>query len=254
MGVNEPAPESLSLEKLADSIRAIYASDPAKGEERIEKSLEAELERFSIKERIVLLDQLRRKFEGSPSVGTQGAPGNLEGEVLTNLFSLLLGHKVTKPDLSSSDLLEKLSASLNTIFDSLNELVGVITATFTGEQAELQTIRHIIGSDIQGMGETQSLEAHLFQIKEAFLLVNRAFKIAAKSEVAKILAELDPQHLESEAEKGMKFGFMRKAELYEIYQGKFERCMKWLESERFDEEFSREFEKVCQTLYKKKGE
>jgi hypothetical protein len=247
-------PDAVSLERLADSIRKIYSTDPRKGGNLVERHIEAELQGFSMEEKLALLEELRSGFAGRQPSSPGTGQGTLEDEVLSNLFSLLLGHKVSKPDLSSADLLEKLAASLNTVFDSLNELVGVISSTFMGERAELQTIRHIIGSSIRGAGESESLESHLLQIKEAFLLVNRAFKTAAKNEVEKLLAEIDPQRLSSEAEKGIKFGFMRKAELFEIYQGKYERCKKWLESGRFTEEFSREFEKVCQQLYKKKGE
>ena len=36
-------------------------------------------------------------------------------------------------DPSSSELLEKLADSLNTIFNTLNQLISVINMTFTGE-------------------------------------------------------------------------------------------------------------------------
>lgn len=245
--------EKVSVEEMENSIRMIYKADPNKGDVLVQMHLDTALHGFSPEERIAFLKVLRSRFEPIDIPSGQGVEEKLEDEVFSSLFSLLLGRRVSKPDLSSIDLLQKLASSLNTIFDNLNELVGVIRGTFMGQHAELETIRQIIGSDLKGTGESQSLESYLHQIKEAFLFVNQAFKMSVKSEVGKILAGLDPQQLESEAEKGIKFGFMRKAELFDVYQAKFEQCWKWFESDRFTEDFSREFEKACQKMYKEKG-
>lgn len=238
------------LQKLADAVRMIYRSGPTNSEDLIEKHLDAELGEIPMEEKLVLLKKLRVQFESPGSVPESRR--DLEDEVLSNLFSLLLGRRVAQTDLLSTELLEKLAESLNTIFDSLNELVGVIRSTFMGGGEELQTIRQIIGSGLGGERESMSLRSYLDQIKDAFLLVNRAFRITARNEVGKILVEMDPERLADETERGIKFGFMRKAELFEIYQRKFEQARKWQASERITEEFSREFEKVCQELYKER--
>ncbi len=65
--------------------------------------------------------------------------------MLTRVCSLLLGRRVSMDDPSSSELLEKLADSLNTIFNTLNQLISVINMTFTGEGPPEQTIRQVIG-------------------------------------------------------------------------------------------------------------
>jgi hypothetical protein len=45
---------------------------------------------------------------------------------------------------------------------------------------------------------------------------------------------------------------MKKAEFFEAYREKFEKIKKWYESERFEEDFSREFERSCERLHLEK--
>jgi hypothetical protein len=177
----------------------------------------------------------------------------METATLTDLFSLILGQRITGTDLGSEDLVQRLAGSLNRIFDHLNDLVGIINATFGNEASTLETIRHIIGSDLRGERSSGSLTSYIGQIKEAFLVANQASKAAATQEVTKILTELDPDRLAGDAEKGLRFGFMRKGELFEIYREKFRQVKRWFEAGDFVEDFSREFEKACQRLHSEKG-
>ena len=45
---------------------------------------------------------------------------------------------------------DKLARSLNTLFDTLNQIIGVIHTTFLGQKGEMETIRLIIGSALKG--------------------------------------------------------------------------------------------------------
>jgi hypothetical protein len=242
----------VSVEELANWIRSCYRSDSNRAKSLIENYLETRLEGFSPEEKLCFLEMLRAAFETFPT-GRAGIRNDKESATPADLFSLILGQRIADNDLGSADLIERLAGSLNSIFDQLNELVGIINATFGEEAATLETIRHIIGSDLGSGKASGSLAGYIGQIKEAFLVANEASNAAAVNEVSKILAELDPDRLAREAEKGLRFGFMRKGELFESYREKYGQIKKWFEAGHFVEDFSREFERACQRLHSEKG-
>lgn len=232
------------IEQLATEIRQIYASDPLQAETMIETYLEKRLESLPNNEKPALLKNLIAECD---KAGTDVSDiENIEAEVLARLFTLLLGGKVAHSDLSTAELFQKLAESLNTIFDSLNQLVSVINTTLLGEYTGDETIRQVIGFHLEGENQSKSLESYLGQISKAFLLSQKAFKKAAHTIVSRILLELEPDQIAKQGKTGLKFGPLRKAELFEIYEEKFIKCKKWFESGRFMEDFLREFEKNCQ--------
>ena len=245
-------PYQISVVELANGMRTCYRSDSTRAESLIEAYLETRLDGLSLADKLTLLEQLRHAFAPSPA-GPSGAGKGAAPEVLANLFSLILGQRVAGLDLGSEDVVQRLAASLNSIFDQLNELVGIINATFGKETSALETIRTLIGSDLEGEPTSDSLAGYIGQIKEAFLIANQAARLAAAHEVRKILAELDPDHLAGDAEKGIRFGFMRKGELVEAYREKHGQIKKWFEADHFLEDFAREFERTCQRLHSEKG-
>ena len=234
------------LRQLADEIREIYESDRLQAEPLIEAYLDKRLNGFTASERLVLLKRLGAEFAPGSSIS---ADPEKDKDVLSRLFSLLLGKKASRADLSSAELLERLAESLNTIFDTLNELVSVINATLVGQGTGEETIRQVIGFHLEGEGQATSLETYLGQIKKAFLIAHQAFKKAAHTKVSEILVELDPERIAATCGGGLKFGPLRKAECFEIYEEKFRMCKKWFESGRFMEEFLREFEKNAKRLF-----
>lgn len=235
------------LEALAGEIRTLYRSNPLRAERLIEDYLEEMLKGFPSAEKMALLERLAHQFETVLPQTQTGLP--LENKEFSLLFSLLFGERISTVDLSSTELFEKLAHSLNTIFDTLNEIIRVINVSLLGKKPELETIRHIIGSHLEGEGGAESLQNYLTQIQEAFLVAHKAFKEAAHTKVGEILRELNPDHLEAGEVGRLKFGPLRKAELYKIYKEKFQTCTHWFESGRFMEELLREFEKTCQKLY-----
>lgn len=172
-------------------------------------------------------------------------------EVLTQVCSLLLGKRVSMDDLNSGELLENLAESLNTIFNTLNQIISVINMTFTGAGSPEQTIRQVIGFRLEGEGRGGSLETYLGQISQAFLTSQQAFKEAAYAKVRQMLRVLDPEQLAADTGKGFKFGPLKKAEMFDLYAHRFEKIHKWFSSGRFMEDFLREFEKNCQTQFGK---
>jgi hypothetical protein len=238
---------SISIERLTEEVRTIYQSDPVRAERLMEAYLKETLKEHSPDERIAYLEMLARQFEAIPAQMAKDVI--LESKEFSRLFSLLLGERVFAPDISSTELLEKLALSLNTIFDTLNEMIRIIDTTLLGKKPELETIRHIIGSHLEGEARTDSLQNYLDRIQEAFLISHKAFQEAAQAKFGEILKELGPERFESEPMGSLKIGPFRKAELFEMYKERFQTFKKWFESGRFKEELLREFEKACQRLY-----
>lgn len=235
-------------DQLADSIRQIYHSDRLRAENRIEALLESSLSGEPVAEKIEILDELASKFGRRDARSLENV--NVDQEVLTRIFSFLLGKKVSQAELSSGELLQRLADSLNTIFDMLNQLVSVINRTFLGEREGEETIRQVIGFHLEGDNHTTgSLESYLGQINKSFLIVQQAFKLAAEKKMKEILAELEPDRIAASTGGGFKFGSRRKAERFELYTQKYGTFKKWVDSGRYVEELLREFEKNCQNIF-----
>lgn len=234
--------DNISVDYLAHEIRQIYATDSRQAEDRITAYMQEQLGSLSATEKISILERLTAQFDASVPKTERIYP---DDEVLTRLFSLVLGDKVTHADLSSADLLQRLAESLNTIFDALNKLVAVIDSTLLGKDRGEETIRQVIGFHLEGQDQTKSLEGYLGQINKAFLLAQQASKNAAYQMVGKILQELDPQKINQGAGGGLKFGPLRKAELYGVFEQEMKKCRQWYESGRFMQDLQREFEKNC---------
>jgi len=234
-----------SLAQLTAEISHIYESDPSMAGTGIEGLLEKRLGDLSSVEKLSLLKRLKAEFQSSDA----RPGGNGYDDISLNVFSLLLGREVSRADLSSEELLKRLAESLNTIFDALNELVSVINATLSGQGVEEQTIRQVIGFHLGGEDQTGTLESYLGQIRKAFLVSQEAFKRAAQTKVDQILTELNPESIEAAKGGGLKFGPLRKAELYSIYEEKFRTIRKWFESGRFQEELQREFERHSRDFF-----
>ena len=234
---------------LADSVRAAYRSDPVGAAARIERILEEKLAGASPEERIAAVREIRGRCGASRPSPPPG-PGGGVAQEWTRLAALLLGDRVNVAALPPGELSEKLAGSLNTVFDSLNAIVGGINTTLLGKQEELETIRFIIGSDLGGRKSSGSLQEYLDRIQEAFAVAHRAFQEAAEKKTGELLDELSPENISSRAEGGLKFGPMRKAELWDIYEERFRAVRKALESGRLRESLLREFERSCQRMYK----
>jgi hypothetical protein len=242
---------AIALAEVVEEVRSIYRADPSRAETLIERHLQERLKESGPAERKEFLARLTQAFAGEASASA--AAQGLHPEVLSRLFSLFLGERIGTLDLSSAELIDRLARSLNTVFEHLNEIVSVIHSTLLGRRSELETIRQIIGTNLQGEGGGTSLEVYLGQIREAFLTSHLAFQQTARTIVEKILRELDPEHLGDEESGGLKFGPLRKAGLFDAYQGKFQKIRQWFDSGRFTEEILREFEKTCQNRYAAKG-
>jgi len=234
---------------LEETVRAAYRSDPAGAAARIERIIDEKLAGASPEERIAAVREIRGRC-GPARPATGPIPAGNVAQEWTRLAALLLGDRVNAASLPPGELSEKLAASLNTVFDSLNAIVGGINSTLLGKKEELETIRFIIGSDLGGRKASGSLQEYLDRIQEAFAVAHRAFQEAAEKKTGELLDELSPENISSKAEGGLKFGPMRKAELWDIYEERFRTVKKTLESGRIRESLLREFERSCQKMYK----
>ena len=239
--------EEHDLEALANEIRQIYAAGKPGTGNLIEQFLETSLNGISSDDKVKVLGQLASKFEQTDVCRAEEI--NVDQEILIRIFSFLLGKKVTEADLCSAELLQRLADSLNTMFDMLNQLVGVINMTFLGQHEGIETIRQVIGYHLEGDKQSRSLQTYLGQISKAFLTAQRAFKVAAEKKVKEIMVELDPEQIAASQEGGFKLGRLRKAESFDLYVQKFEAFKGYFESGRFMEELLREFENNCQKLF-----
>ncbi len=232
----------IAPEKLAQEITTIYRSDRSCSESLIERYLEDRLKGIPSDESLALLEKTAALFKTE----------NPCRDEFSNLFSLLLGDRISLADLSSPEMLERLVSSLNTVLDTLNRIIRVINTTLLGRNTELETIRHIIGSNVEGETGSDSLQCYLDRIQEAFMVAHQCFQKAAGVKVIEILDELDPDRIASQVEGGLKFGPLRKAELFEVYKQKFQTCKSFVKSGRFMDDLLREFERSCQMNYKAK--
>ena len=235
--------DSLSKDILAREIRRIYGSDPERAESAIETFLNDRLAALPDNGKASFLTSLASRF--APQPPDTATESGTEEAVFNAIVSLLLGREISNQNLSAPEIMERLSDSLNTIFGSLNRLVQNINATLLGANPDDQTIRHVIGSQLEGQEQQVSLEKYLGRIDKAFFISHQAFKQAAHTLVLKMLREMDPEKIAAEAGQGLKFGPLKKAEYYGIYENKFSTLKKWFESGRFMEDLLREFENNC---------
>jgi hypothetical protein len=236
-------------------IRQIFADNPQKAFENISLYVKAQTAGHPAHEGRAALEQLLDRFapaEDNAAVHTDSASTLSDDKhmILARLLSQLLGRPIDPAEMHSGEALERLAQSLNTIFDALNRLIGVINTTFSGESSGEQTIRQFIGGHLEGGDQTQSLEVHLGRINEAFLVTQEAFKQAARSKVEQILQSIDTGQL-AERSGMLKIGPLRRAEQFDVLKEKIDRIKRWFDSGRFMEDYLREFEKNCRSLLQK---
>jgi hypothetical protein len=234
---------------LTESVRDAYRGDAQGAAERVKRILGERLAGSSPEERVAVVREMRGRFVPPRASTGETSAGTVSGEWF-RLSALLLGDRVDVSKIPPRELSEKLAASLNTVFDSLNAIVGGINAMLLGKTEELETIRFIIGSDLGGAKASGSLQEYLDRIQEAFAVAHGAFQEAADRKTVELLEELSPENISSKAGGGLKFGPMKKAELWEIYEERFRNVKKALESGRLRESLLREFERICQKTYK----
>ncbi|OQX20436.1 MAG: hypothetical protein BWK76_01175 [Desulfobulbaceae bacterium A2] len=238
------------VEQLAEELRGIYDQDQAGAPAAIESFLHAYLQGFDaqVKRQIVtaLLDCFPVPAEDEVR---QGSPE--ERAVLARFCSLILGRPLAAEELSSEETLTRLSESLNTLFNTLNELVGNIRATLFMQEGVNETIRHVIGSSLVGAEAGVSLSQFLGEINAAFLVSHKASGAATTKIIDRILQELDPARCAEEAQSHFLLKSKNKANQFDQYAQVYANCRNWHTSGRSAAEYAKLFEKECQDISKK---
>jgi hypothetical protein len=239
--------DRIQYEKMAARIRNIFQVHGEHSALPMEDYLQAELASFDVPDKIKVLEKLIHGFDSTNQNADRPAATSIDDHVLARVIKLLLGRDISPTDFNSDELLKSLADSINTVFESLNQLISVINTTLVGNQDSDQTIRQVIGYHLEGSPDTKSLESYIGQIGKAFFESQEAAKKAAHTKVMEILEELSPEKIKKDAGVS-KLTPLRKSKYYEVYEAKFEKFESWFESGRFMESFLREFEKNCQKI------
>lgn len=236
----------LNISSLANTIRNIYEQDPQNASSAIESYLAHELQFNSITEKQSVIEQLRSHLGNDTS---KPIPSNFPtDDQFLHFCSILLGNRIETTDLQIEDLQQRLTKSLTAIFENLNQLIRTINLTLLEDGQTEETIRFLIGEQLDGSIDTTPLEEHLNQIRTAFVTSHRAFKKAMHVTVENILKELDPDTIKNKDSGGLGFNPLRKVDSFNRYAKTYKDCSQWFESGRCMEEFLRTFEQQCATI------
>ncbi len=244
MNLDQPIP---ILAELEAEIRSIHRAAGVDSPGAIERHLRERLSNLPAVERVERIRTLICRFEETKDDSYPAI--SLDRREISMLFSLLLGKKAFSRDLPPAELLEGLARSLATVFESLNRIVGVIHTQLLGRREELETIRTLISSNLEGTERADSLQDYLDRILEAFSVAHRAYPEAAERTIGEILSEMSPESLAERAGGGFRFGPLKKAVLHDVYEEKYRAIRKALETGRVRESLLREFERICQRSY-----
>lgn len=233
---------AVSMTMLADELRDLYDAEPAAAREQIERLLANRFEGVPVQERLNEIRRLKDCFSGPKGSSNSSVNGD-PGEELKTFISLLLGQRVEPQDLDDRQLQEQLCRSLNSIFDSLNRLLQAMRTTFNLKDSRFEeTIRHVLREQLVEKDPTGSLEDYIDQIRVSFFKSFDCSKAAYGTIMEKLLSEIHPEKLLSEAGGGIKLGPLKKAEAFDRYKNVYDSLHKWHESGRGLEEYLRAFE------------
>lgn len=236
----------LSTAQISDEIRLIYRQETGSSRVDIEAYLEKLLGTMPSPERRHVLQNISEEFVDSR--GAQPLLTTDVGNQLLRFVSLLLGQTIDAGEMADKRLQEKLYASLNTIFDALNDLLQAINSTLNRGNGFDETIRHILRKQLDEPGDDKPLDVYIDQIRKSFFTSYESFKGAHLLIMNKVLEELNPEKSSSKCARGLKFGVLRKAEAFDHYTQLYESLRGWHESGRGLEEYLRAFEKQCSDI------
>lgn len=235
------------MDRLEELILDLAVRKRADLEASIEALLLQELGRSSYSERLRRVEELAAHF--TACMHEERREASVDSDEAARFLSLLLGKKLSAAGLSTDEMTQKFVEAFTTIFDTLNRINTVIQTSLLGQGSELETIRQVIGAQIERVEGTSSVKEYLDKIQEAFLVAHTSFQLAARNIVTAMLRELDPEAIEASLKPGFRFRPLRKAELFDSYSEKHEVLTRWIESGHFNERLLREFEKLCQRSY-----
>ena len=99
--------DPIPIDPLANEIRNVYVSDSNHAEKHIEHFLKERLKNLSDSESLTVLTKLIAEFGSTPPSGIDDLI--LDDSVMPRIYSLLLGKDVSRANLSSAELLQRLT-------------------------------------------------------------------------------------------------------------------------------------------------
>lgn len=243
------ATSEISLDQLTAELRDTYLADEANAVTNVEARLGETFSTCSAEERSDFLKKLIAVFNQSP-VGNS-VVSEASSDEYNKLLTMLLGKEILTKKLPPEEMIQQVAAAVNTVFDSVNTLVGGMNSTLigSGSSESEETVRMVIRSSMDADEGIGALKKFLDQTGDFFAIALKAYKEAARVKIDEVLDELNPERLEAEFEGKVKFGPLYKAQLYECYLGKYKTLQNWQRSGLLLEAFMKEFEKNCQILY-----
>lgn len=231
-----------SMTNLVEELRDVYLAEPAAAQEQIERLLAQRFEGLPAEERLNEIRKLKDCF-GGPKNKNAAVSEGASGDDLKKFIALLLGQRVGSKDMDDRQLQEQLCGSLNSIFDSLNQLLQAMKTTFNLKDSRFEeTIRHVLREQLVEENPTGSLEEYIDQIRISFFKSFDCSKAAYKAIMEKLLSEINPETLLLQTGGGIKLGPLKKAEAFDRYKILYDSLHEWYESGRGLEEYLRAFE------------
>lgn len=236
---------SLPLDRLTGRLAEIHGRHPDTAMASIDAFLKQELADQDHPAQLAILDELIRAAESGSALSDNAI--RIDHRLLRQVCLKLLGKDLSTDTRDPAQMLNRLSDSINTVFDSLNQLINVINTTLSGQQERDETIRQVIGYHLEEDGRAAPLETHIGQITKAFIVSHQAFQQTILAKTMQIIDELRPETIKNECGAG-KFAPWRKSAGFDCYEKKFNRFIQWVESGGFMESTLREFERRCRDI------
>ena len=133
-------------EKVAREISCRCPVNNSEIESWLNSYLADELKGLSVQDKIANLNGLTETFRVSEPAAIKQSTG-MNGD-FPRLMSLLLGSNITNSDLQNDEVMAKFAGEMNKLFDSLNQLIAALRMNLYGHDDSLETIRKIIGKNI----------------------------------------------------------------------------------------------------------
>lgn len=236
---------TVSAVELEHAVLHLYQDNPEGAESVIADFLKTRLDTLDPPEQTAVLDTLIQRFEASELKGE--SPCLTDSHILKKICEQFLGRDIALDSLEPDELLRKLADAINTVFDSLNQLISTINVTLAGNQGRDETIRQVIGYHLEDDGSGISLENHIGQIRNAFIACHEAFQTTTLKKLEQIIEELCPETIKRET-GAARINPARKARCFDTYEAKFNKFITWVETGKFMESYLRDVESNCRDL------
>lgn len=242
-------PKAPPAKEIGESIRQMACEPLINLASQIEEYLNHAYTGLDQPGKIAALEQLIEDISQDGAARLPASSGG-DGVMFARLVRLLLGPRVEQTDLCDQETADKLAEALNAVFDVMGELMRTVQLTLLGESRDIRTLRTIIGAGLDSSQEERSLRDSLDKVKQAFLVCHKSFRDAASATMSAALDELSPDNAPTNGSSWLKISVVRKAQLFNECQERFDRVKAWYESGRFDKELLAEFEKNCRKRFK----